>query len=362
MNPYDFVRFGQPGKREPVLWHDRFAGQSGIICCYLTAYTYVFIPQTQETVSWDARRRPREDHQELKMMRGRDDAPLIPGSSLKGVLRSVAEAISGSCLTLPVPRTGQKIEYRDRPPVTYQIPRRFEHCGDGKYLCPACRLFGTLSSDSLFLGKVGMSDARAIGEVEMRGLTIEALMEPKPRHRVWYADSPQHEVMRGRKFYYHHPLGPRTTTQKTRYNKTIEAVRPGSVFEFTVDYTNLTGTELSLLIFSLLLEPTMLHKIGMGKPVGLGSVKMEIRGWKQIDRKIRYEQLGSGVKKLENEALVNEINHWRELYYQTFEAWEGSLADLRRIWAWDATRQEEVKYPPREWFRQNPVKPLEETP
>jgi CRISPR/Cas system CSM-associated protein Csm3 (group 7 of RAMP superfamily) len=361
MNPYDFVRFGQPAKREPVIWHDRFAGQSGIICCHLTAYTYVFIPQTQETLI-RGERRQREDHQELKMMRGRDDAPLIPGSSLKGVLRSVAEALSGSCLTLPVPRTGQKIEYRDRPPVTYQIPRGFEHCSNGKYLCPACRLFGTLSSGSSFLGKVGVSDARPLGKIETTWLTIEALMEPKPRHRVWYENPQQHEVMRGRKFYYHHSLGPRAAAQKTRYNKTIEAIRPGSIFEYTVEYTNLTDTELSLLIFSLLLEPTMCHKIGMGKPVGLGSVKIKITGWKQIDRKIRYEQLGSGVKKLENEVLVNEVNYWRELYYQTSQAWQESLADLRRIWTWDTTRQEEVKYPPREWFRGNPTTPLEEIP
>jgi CRISPR/Cas system CSM-associated protein Csm3 (group 7 of RAMP superfamily) len=353
MNPYDFVRFGQPAQRKPAIKHDRFEGHSGRLLCRLTARTHLFIPKTQDV--------PRRQHVELELMRGSNDVPLLPGSSLKGVIRSVAEAISGSCLTLPQPRRG-RVDYRGRPPVSYKVPRGFEHCRGADYLCPACRVFGSLSGGNPFLGKVGISDARAVDDVDVEWLTIEALMEPKPRHWAWYEDPQQRGVMRGRKVYYHRPLGPRTTTVKNRYNKTIEAVKPGAVFEFSVDYTNLTDDELALLVFALVLESEMCHKVGMGKPVGLGSAKIEIVRWEQIDRQARYEQLGGGMSVVEGDALVAEVGRWQTRYHEQYANWQDSLANLRRIWTWDPTSREDVRYPPREWFRKNRNVPLEKAP
>lgn len=353
MNPYDFVRFGQPGPREPAIKHDRFKGHSGQFLCRLTARTHLFIPKTQDV--------PRREHARLELMRGSDGAPLLPGSSLKGVIRSVAEAISGSCLTLPQPRRGS-VDYRGRPSVSYKVPRGLEHCHSAGRLCPACRVFGSLSGDNAFLGKVGLSDARAMGNVGVEWLTIEALMEPKPRHRAWYEDPQRRGVMRGRKFYYHRPLGPHTTTVKNRYNKTVEAIRPGAVFEFSVEYANLTDDELALLIFALTLEPEMCHKVGMGKPVGLGSAKIEIVRWEQVDRQARYEQLGRGMSVMEDDALAAEISRWQARYHELYASWQESLSDLRRIWTWDPAARGDMRYPSREWFRQNRSAPLEEAP
>jgi len=354
MNPYDFVRFGRPGPREPALMHDRFREQSGQLVCRLTAYTHLFTPKTQDA--------PRRSHAELELMRGPDGVPLLPGSSLKGVIRSVAEAISGSCLTLPQPRRRGKVDYRGRPPVSYRIPRDFEHCEHQKYLCPACRVFGSLSGGNPFLGKVGLSDAGPVSKVDVEWLTIEALMEPKPRHRAWYEDPKQRGVMRGRKFYYHRPPGPRTTTERSRYNKTVEAIKPGVIFEFTVDYTNLTDDELALLVLALVLEPEMCHKVGMGKPVGLGSAKVEIVRWEQVDRQTRYQQLGGGVSVLEDEALAAEIERLRMRYHRVYANSQESLSDLQRIWTWDPAMEKDVAYPPRDWFRRNRDAPPEETP
>jgi CRISPR/Cas system CSM-associated protein Csm3 (group 7 of RAMP superfamily) len=355
MNPYDFVRFGRPGLRELAITHERFQehSHSGQFLCCLTARTHLFIPKTQEV--------PGRSHAELALMRGLDGVPLLPGSSLKGVIRSVAEAISGSCLTLPQARRGE-VDYRGRPPVSYQVPCGFEHCRDADHLCPACRVFGSLSGGNPFLGKVGIGDARATSDVNVEWLTIEALMEPKPRHKVWYEDPQQHDVMRGRKFYYHRPLGPRTTPKKTQYNKTVEAVKPGTVFEFGMEYTNLTDDELALLVFALVLEPEMCHKVGMGKPVGLGSAKIEIVHWEQVNRQARYRQLGGGVSPLEGEALAAEIERWRARYHQAYANSQESLSDLRCIWTWDPAVKEDVGYPSRDWFRQNRDTPIEKAP
>jgi hypothetical protein len=117
-----------------------------------------------------------------------------------------------------------------------------------------------------------------------------------------------------------------------------------------------------LLIFTLTLEKGMYHKVGMGKPVGLGSAKIEIAGWEQISRQARYEQLGGGITWLKGEPLAAEIARWQTHYRQAYAQWQDSLADLRHIWAWDTTRREDVKYPEQKWFRQNPDTPIEKAP
>ncbi|MCR4407431.1 MAG: RAMP superfamily CRISPR-associated protein [Anaerolineae bacterium] len=354
MNPYGFVRLGPAAQREAAIRHDQFKGFSGRLHCRLTALTHLFIPQTQETA--------KGKHQELRLLCSADGRPLLPGSSLKGVIRNVAEAISGSCLTLPLPGRGGEIEYRGRSPVSYRVLRGFEHCRDADHLCPACRIFGSLSGGNPFLGKIGLGDAVAMGDFEVETITIEALMEPKPRHRAWYEDPVQRGYLRGRKFYYHRPLGPRRTAVKNEYNKTIEAIKPGAVFEFDLDYTNLTEAELALLVFALTLEPGMAYKVGMGKPVGLGSARIEIVGWEQIDRQARYRQFGGGVAVLEGDALSAESARWQGKYHQAYANWQPSLADLRRIWVWDPSSTVEVRYPGQDWFRKNPRAPIEEAP
>lgn len=354
MNPYGFVRLGLAAQREAAIQHDRFDGLSGQLRCRLTVLTHLFIPKTQETEGGR--------HQELSLLRSADGRPLLPGSSLKGVIRSVAEAISGSCLTLPLGRRGE-VKYRGRPKVSYRIPRGFEHCRNADHHCPACRIFGSLSGGNPFLGKIGLSDASTIGRpLDVETITIEALMEPKPRHRAWYQDPQQRGFLRGRKFYYHRPLGPRRTAVKNKYNKTIEAVRPGAIFAFSLEYANLTEAELALLVFALSLEPGMAYKVGMGKPVGLGSARLEIVGWEQIDRQARYRQFGGGVTVLEGKELAEEVTRWQQRYHQMYANWKESLADLRRIWTWNPKATEDVRYPGQDWFRRNPKTPIEKAP
>ena len=293
-------------------------------------------------------------------MRAVNRKPLIPGSSLKGVIRSVAEALSGSCLTLP----GESTSYYDRDKrrnYYYEMPEGFERCRP-KELCPACRIFGGMKAGDPFLGKTGISDAVAEGKPEVEWLTLEALMQPKPRHRVWYGDPLQSRVMRGRKFYYHRPASPQRAVRPNPYNKTVEAVKPGSAFGFSVDYTNLTDDELALLIFALVLEPEMCHKIGMGKPVGLGSAKIEMIQWRQHNLRMRYERLGEGTKVLEADALTAEIDRWTDRYHEQYAKWADCLNDLRRIWRWNPNATDDVKYPRQEWFRDNPGEPIENAP
>ena len=348
MNPYHFVPLGPPGQRRKAKTHESFEGESGTLICQLTARTHLF---TAASHGGGGR-----EHQSLKLVRGKDGQPLIPGSSLKGIVRSVAEAISGSCLVLPT-----KLDYGNG--VFYKTLRSFQHCDSKERLCPACRIFGAMSRNGTFLGKIGISDALVEGEVAVENLTLEPLMQPKPRHRVWYGDPRQPNDMRGRKFYYHRPQGARTTKRQSEYNKTVEAVKPRTVFRFNVDYTNMAEDELALLVFALVLEPEMCHKVGMGKPVGLGSAKIEVAQWQQHDVQMRYEHIGEGTTLLQTDALAVEIDRWTTRYHEYYAKWRrDSLDHLRRIWSWDPNTNAEIKYPTQEWFRNNPTEPIENTP
>ena len=230
-------------------------------------------------------------------------------------------------------------------------------------LCPACRIFGAMGRGGHFLGKISIGDAQAEDVASVENLTLESLMQPKPRHRVWYGNPQQPGVMRGRKFYYHRPLGARTTTQRGRFNKTVEAVKPGTVFAFSIDYTNLENDELALLVFALVLEPEMCHKVGMGKPVGLGSAKIEVAQWQQHDVQMRYEHIGEGTTLLQTDALAVEIDRWTTRYHEYYAKWRrDSLDHLRRIWSWDPNTDAEIKYPTQQWFRNNPTEPIENAP
>jgi CRISPR/Cas system CSM-associated protein Csm3 (group 7 of RAMP superfamily) len=358
MNVYNFVRFGKPGIRRAVLGHDKFQEHSGRFTCELQTLTELFIPETQGRVE-------KREHQKLKLLRGDEGQPFLPGSSLKGVIRSVAEALSGSCLTLPTRLFKGSLSYRSfGKEELYKIPYRFEHCSEARNACPACRLFGLLSKDEVHLGKVMFSDATAVEKVTSQQMIIEALMEPKPRHRAFYGLQNKLDTARGRKFYYHRPGGARTTAQQTQYNKTIEAIVPPARFKFEVEYVNLDEKELALLIFALVLEDQMRHKVGMGKPVGLGSAQITIANdsWVKIDRTVRYTQLGGGTTTLSGEALAAEINQWRVKFHQHYSEWEDCLSDLKQIWTWDENSRNDPKYPGQAWFRQNPKTPLEQAP
>lgn len=358
MNPYDFVRFGERGKREDKkeLGHHRFheAACGGRLTCQLLTLTHFFVPKTQD-------RQDRRQHQRLPMLLNEAGKPTLPGSSIKGVLRSVAEALSGSCMVLPSRFTYPKA---NREPIEYTLPVAFKSCSSVDDACPACRIFGFLGKGerNLHTGKISLEDASLINEAEMEWITITALMEPKPRHEPWYGSPGKPSQVRGRKFYMHRALGPHQTVVKNEFNKTVEAVKPGALFQFTIDYADLTEDELALLIFALALEEPIRHKFGMGKPVGLGSAHVTISAWEKHDRLVRYNTFGSGITKVESSALNSEIDTWRQNYHHVYSRWQSSFEDLRRIWTWNPNSTVEVKYPTQQWFKDNPQAALEKAP
>jgi hypothetical protein len=89
-NPYDFVPLGPAADRMAIATQEKFAGHSGTLTCRLQTLTHFFIAGNQE-------RQARNQHQELRLLR-EGNAPIIPGSSLKGAIRHLAEALSARAI------------------------------------------------------------------------------------------------------------------------------------------------------------------------------------------------------------------------------------------------------------------------
>lgn len=79
---------------------------------------------------------------------------------------------------------------------------------------------------------------------------------------------------------------PKLNNQKVR----VAPLPAGSTFHFSIDFHNLSQPELESLCASLRPHADFEHKIGMGKPIGLGSVKVETVGLHLVDRRQRYAQ------------------------------------------------------------------------
>lgn len=198
------------------------------------------------------------------------------------------------------------------------------------HLTLAEELFGVVSQEkgqkSLALaGRVKFSDALPVwppGKEYSRNdwylprQTLKILATPKPPSPALYFKQrdggfiqktrldPQKHQPQGRKVYLHHAADhpahqdqrpdwqsrraadPQTAEQKC----SVEPLMPDKTFSFTVTFENLTNHELGCLLYSLQPAPAFHHKLGLGKPLGLGTVKCAIEKVEILTRHTRYAE------------------------------------------------------------------------
>jgi hypothetical protein len=129
------------------------------------------------------------------------------------------------------------------------------------------------------------------------------------------------------------------------------------VFSFSAHFDNLATDELALLLYVLALEPEMRHKLGYGKPAGLGSVEIKLTQLRLVDYALRYSSPDGGETVYEGESLSQYVAD-QVAPYRTDQT-SITLQDLRRIWRWPG--REDLAYPSWHWFRENPTARLDET-
>jgi len=107
----------------------------------------------------------------------------------------------------------------------------------------------------------------------------------------------------GRKFYLHQRLAdlelrwkehPDASTVTDKQRVRVALVKTGKQFVFHIDFENLTPQELHLLLVALEPAADFRHRIGLGKPLGLGKVRIQVLGLQTQDRSQRY-QMNSDV-------------------------------------------------------------------
>lgn len=189
-------------------------------------------------------------------------------------------------------------------------------CTDTKNLCPACRLFGTVSQSGggAVSSKLRFSDAvgtdvtlyPAKMDNEEAVPTLKELSSPKLtsiefysllRNMTGYRDQQRWDYdsdsvyLRGRKIYLHNPKAAVTseeeikhavfcTSGRTKRNASMQ-LATGGTFAFSVYFNGITVSELKTLVWALTLgdaegNSSLHHKLGHGRPLGLGSVKLKV--------------------------------------------------------------------------------------
>lgn len=216
---------------------------------------------------------------------------VIPGSSLKGAIRAVAEAISPSCLAVQEGRVRSK------------TPKKLGQCSikEGK-ICPACRIFGTMG----YQGAARFHDV-LIPPKSLIMARVPILWSPGGKDKRDLASLYLEEdgYVKGRKFYHH--------ARQAGGPDARVAVKRGVRAEVKVMLHNLSEPDLGLLLTAMGCHPLKRFpiKIGAGKPVGLGSIEMkpvEI-GLIQRDQIIRSGRLG-GMRKISGDEMWKLISKW----------------------------------------------------
>lgn len=102
LNPYNFVRPMQATNpdKSPLLGrclpppHDRYVGHTGKIVCRLTTKTPLFIADSHDTRVEEINRKK---HPHYRFFRDPEGTIAIPGTSLRGAIRSIFETVTNSC-------------------------------------------------------------------------------------------------------------------------------------------------------------------------------------------------------------------------------------------------------------------------
>lgn len=256
--PYQFVSFPRESPRlQKPAGHDKFYFNKkqlhGTLFLRLQVQTSLHISTGIVALGSDSKSRVPL----IKTMtQGVEKQLLIQGSSLKGCIRSVYEAITNSTLAVITSR------HRDK------IPSERFPCKKKTELCPASQVFGALD----WQGLIEFNDAKC----ESMGFTtgfMPSLYRPHPEASDIYLD--RRSKVAGRKFYYH-----TIRAIEKGQNQGIAVQQATRAYTFTtqLQFKNLKPEELGTLLVVLGQDskyPIAL-KVGGGKPIGMGTMTVEV--------------------------------------------------------------------------------------
>ena len=162
-------------------------------------------------------------------------------------------------------------------------------------LCKACGLFGTAKDEAACSGKIRVTDAvlkEPVPESSIGDVNLKELSSPKLSYLQFYIDKnnsckdwsydQRGITLKGRKYYWHNTEKDiYKASKQTNRNATMELINEKQTFGFDLYFDNITNNQLEELKWVITLgnnnkEDKYCYKIGHGKPIGLGSVKLLI--------------------------------------------------------------------------------------
>jgi hypothetical protein len=185
-------------------------------------------------------------------------------------------------------------------------------------LTPAEQLLGVVAGEkgeeqphsTNLASRLRIHDALPAGEIRrLPETTLRILASPKPPSPAMYFHpngrpgewqpkaklAPQKNAPNGRKYYVHHAPNQDTwsTGEGHRHSNLKQKLRcrpmeSGQDFWFTIAFDNLSKAELQLLRTAIEPSDDFQHRLGLGKALGLGSVKLAAEALLLSDRKARY--------------------------------------------------------------------------
>ena len=193
------------------------------------------------------------------MTQGTDQKLVIQGSSLKGCIRSVYEAITNSTLGV----ASRAVD---------KIPRERQPCRNKEELCPASQVFGALD----WQGLIEFSDAKGASTSYSTGF-MPSLYAPRPLRRNYYNAK---GMAAGRKFYYNFA---RSIDKGQQQGIAVQQAAKDFTFTTEIHFKNLKPSELGTLLIVLGQDPKypIALKVGGGKPIGMGTLTVSVTAIEQ---------------------------------------------------------------------------------
>lgn len=210
----------------------------------------------------------------------------LPGSSVKGMIRSRYEAITYSCTSAPkVPKgKGDLWEVKSSTGIKYARFRNglfrtevFRACSSDE-MCPACALFGRMSQRS----RVTVTDFHAPAQGEFALFDLPEQFGPNihhvgaakiiaDEHSRDRSSNQMFEVsdLKGRKF----ALGEGRRVENAK-PQPVEVIPAGTILQGQIRFMNVMPMELGGILAAIGKVPASKLKIGAGKCYGLGRMSL----------------------------------------------------------------------------------------
>ncbi len=246
----------------------------------------------------------------------------------------------------------------------------FSSC-ESEPLCPACSLFGMVSDTMAVSSRIRMSDLTCQSDewFDRGPVTLPELSSPKVGNVEFYLKRPDNAIfwtydyyiddngkvnlwnapiINGRKIYWHQPeMKFPDNVEKKKRNMTIHPVKKKTVFQGKVYFDHITKTELAQLLWLLncgdkgkIEDKSHAYKLGAGKPLGLGSVALNVD-----EVKIRKVVKEEGKIFFKEKIEENEGQYmWSDESFDK-EIQEKVLPMFRKMTQFDLLKGKRISYP-----------------